>query len=198
MKDRLVRRAVLAAGILALTATAYAQGGRSEARAEVKDAQGKGLGQVTLVQHPYGVLLRGELSGLPEGWHAVHVHTTGKCEPTFQAAGGHFNPAGVKHGLDAGPHAGDLPNIYASADGTAKFEIVSPEFSIAGPPAMAAGGPQASGGHQMSGAHRMGPAPAVLDADGASIVVHAKTDDYRTDPAGDSGDRIACGVIERR
>lgn len=195
--------AVAAAGVLMLAGAAHAQGtpqagagGQPEARAELEDPTGKARGQVRLVEHPQGVLIRGELSGLPPGWHAIHVHETGKCEPSFQAAGGHFNPTSVKHGLgEDGMHAGDLPNIWAAGDGTAKFEMVTQQLSLGGRPAVASGGGASTSGAASGG---RAAAPSLFDGDGAAIVVHAKADDYRTDPAGDSGDRTACGVIERR
>ncbi|HYG86409.1 MAG TPA: superoxide dismutase family protein [Azospirillum sp.] len=145
------------------------------ATATMKDTKGQNLGKITLTQHPFGVVLRGELDGLPPGWHAIHIHAAGKCEPDFAAAGPHFNPANVKHGL-AGkePHAGDLPNFYVDERGHGRFEAMTPGVTM-----------------------RDGAPNSVFGPNGTAIIVHAKSDDYATDPAGDSGDRIACGVIRK-
>lgn len=143
------------------------------ARAEIKAADGKKLGVVTLEQTAHGVLVSGELAELPAGGHAFHVHEVGKCEPPFQTAGGHFNHAQKKHGARAhdGMHAGDLPNLFAEG-GKVKFEVVAHDLSL-----------------------KPGDAGNVLDADGSALVLHATVDDYQTDPAGNAGGRIACGVI---
>ncbi len=145
-----------------------------EATAELKDREGQALGTVRLTETPHGVLLAGELGRLPPGPHGFHIHAVGKCEPPFTSAGGHFNPANHKHGFMAaeGPHAGDLPNLHAASDGKATVDAFAAGARLAG-------------------------AQGVLDQDGAALVVHAKADDYRTDPAGDSGDRIACGVVRK-
>jgi Cu-Zn family superoxide dismutase len=146
------------------------------AHAALKDAKGQAVGDVTLEQTADGLLLKGSLSHLPAGTHALHVHEVGKCEPPFKTAGSHFNPAGKPHGVKSagGPHAGDLPNIVVPASGEVSFELFAPGLSLVGPPGN------------------------VLDADGSALVVHAKPDDYASQPAGDAGDRIACGVIEKR
>ena len=163
-----------AAAVMALVAgTALAQSAPT-ASAALKDAKGKDLGTVTLTQKPGGVVVRGELQGLPPGWHAIHIHAAGKCEPDFAAAGGHFNPNTVKHGLTGNqPHAGDLPNIFADQQGNAKFEAFTHGVSTS------------------DGAN------SLFGGDGTAIIVHAGADDYVTDPAGASGDRIACGVIKK-
>lgn len=163
-----------AVGALALTFAAHAAPG-DKAAAEVKGLEGQVLGTVTLTETAQGVLLTGELSQLSPGPHGFHIHAVGKCEPPFTSAGGHFNPDGKKHGFHdaAGSHAGDLPNIHASSDGTAVVDGIANGLRLAGG------------------------AKSVLDQDGAAIVVHAKADDYKTDPAGASGDRIACGVINK-
>jgi Cu-Zn family superoxide dismutase len=192
---------LVAIGLLATVATgAEAQ---ETAKANVKDAQGKSLGEVTLMQHPQGVLIRAELSGLPPGWHGLHVHEVGKCDPPdFKSAGGHFNPGGHKHGYHQnGPHAGDLPNIHAGADGRAVVEHFTDLLRLGdagAATARSAVSTSAVGGVVTVITSGATSAPGnVLDQDGSSVVVHAKADDCRTDPAGDSGDRIACGVVEK-
>jgi Cu-Zn family superoxide dismutase len=161
--------AVLTAGCLGSLA-AEAQ----TAKASLKDASGKDVGQVQLVQTPHGVLLKLAVKGLPPGEHAFHVHAVGKCEPPFTSAGPHFNPAGKKHGMEAadGPHAGDMPNLHIPAGGELVVEIANPMISLV-----------------------KGQPTSVFDADGSTIIIHAGADDYKTDPAGNAGDRIACGVI---
>jgi Cu-Zn family superoxide dismutase len=154
----------------AVSLTAHAQ----SAKAPLKDAAGKDVGTVDLVQTPHGVLLKLSLKGIPAGEHAFHVHAVGKCEPPFTTAGGHFNPGSKKHGMEAaeGAHAGDMPNLHVPASGDLVIEIANPAISLV-----------------------KGQPTSVFDADGSAIVVHAKADDYKSDPAGNAGDRIACGVI---
>lgn len=144
------------------------------ARAELRDLAGRSVGEVTLRQLPKGVLVVGQVSGMPPGVHGIHFHQVGKCEPPFETAGGHFNPDGMQHGFQnvRGPHQGDLPNIFVPESGTLRFETVSSQLSLGG-------------------------SSGLLDADGAAVVVHAYADDYQTDPSGNSGARIACGVISR-
>ncbi len=115
--------------------------------------------------------LRVEASGLAQGVHGIHVHAVGRCDsPDFASAGPHWNPAGRQHGRDnpQGMHQGDLPNLTIGADGRGSIEV-----AVGGATSMA----------------------GLLDADGAALVIHAAPDDYRTDPSGNSGARIACGVI---
>ena len=145
------------------------------AAATLHDASGAMLGDVTLTENYAGILVAGSLVGLAPGTHAIHIHAVGKCEPPFQTAGGHFNPGGKKHGFNSaeGWHMGDLPNIEVPASGSAKFELLLPGGRLSGP-------------------------DGILDADGAAVVVHAARDDYATDPAGNAGARVACGVIAPR
>jgi Cu-Zn family superoxide dismutase len=145
------------------------------AKALLKDASGKDVGQVQLIQTPHGVLLKMALKGVPSGERAFHIHAVGKCEPPFTSAGGHFNPTGKKHGMEAkeGAHAGDMPNLHVPANGELKIEVANHAISLV-----------------------KGQPNSVFDADGSSIVIHAGPDDYKSDPAGNAGDRIACGIIE--
>lgn len=163
---------VLLLGVVGIALALPAQA--QTAKATLKDAQGKQVGEVELVQLTNGVLLRMALKGAPAGERAFHIHAVGKCEAPFTSAGPHFNPAGHKHGLEAkeGSHAGDMPNLHIPASGDLKIEIVNPMVTLAkGQPA------------------------SLFDTDGSSIVIHAGKDDYKSDPAGNAGDRIICGVI---
>ena len=171
MKTLATCSALMLAGSLA-----YAQAPAATASAVISDAMGKPIGTATLRETSSGVLLKVDFTAAPSGTHALHVHTTGKCDaPMFMTAGGHFAPGMTKHGLLAvgGPHAGDLPNIYVPADGKLSMEILEPNVTLA------------------AGAR------SLLDADGSAIVLHAMADDYSTDPAGNAGGRIACGVISK-
>ena len=166
-------KAALAAAVLTvavLTAPALAA---DKASAVLKDKDGKVVGKVELVAVPIGVLLDVDLSALPAGDHAFHIHGIGKCEPpSFKSAGGHFDPLEEEHGLMnlEGPHAGDMPNIHLSDTGKLKIEVLNPMVTLSGD-------------------------NAILDADGSALVIHAGADDYKSNPSGDSGARIACGVI---
>jgi Cu-Zn family superoxide dismutase len=142
------------------------------ATAPMRDASGHDLGTLTLSEEAAGITVSGTLTGMPPGTHAIHVHMTGRCEPPFESAGGHWNPTNNQHGTEnpRGPHFGDLPNLTVGADSTVTVQATTPGGTLRG-------------------------ANALLDADGAAVVVHAQADDYRTDPAGGAGDRIACGVV---
>lgn len=162
----------LAAVLLAAPAS-YAQDSNT-ATAEFLGISGTDSGRATLTQSDGGVLFEIELSGVPpRKWVALHVHETGVCDPAtgYKSAGAHFNPLGKKHGyLSAdGPHAGDMPNQYVGDDGVLRTQVFD--------------------------------ASVLLDDKdkgirGRAIVVHAGSDDYRTDPAGGAGDRVACAVIK--
>jgi len=144
------------------------------ARADLRDANGRAMGEATAVQDGETIRVRIEGISMPPGGHGAHVHTVGSCAaPSFESAGPHWNPSGAMHGKDnpVGMHKGDLPNIAIGTDGRATLEYAIDYARIEG------------GGKPM------------LDADGAALVIHAAPDDYRTDPSGNSGARIACGVF---
>ena len=164
----------------ALVLTSPSLGAASKARAIARMTGGDGApaGTVTFTATSHGVLMLFDLKGLSPGVHAIHIHTSGNCDvkTAFNAAGPHFSPEPNRmHGYLAehGAHAGDLPNQFAASDGTLHASAISNAFSL--------------GNGKKS----------LFDRDGASIVVQAKADDYASQPAGNSGDRVACGVIVR-
>ncbi|WP_374513642.1 superoxide dismutase family protein [Brevundimonas sp.] len=153
-------------------AGAAAGASTGSAVAQLQTADGVAAGSATATAADGGVMIALRVQGLPPGVHGVHVHTTGRCDPpTFETAGGHWNPTNATHGLEEPPgqHAGDMPNLTVAQDGTGTLE------------------------YSLVGATFEG----LLDADGSAFVVHAGEDDQRTDPSGNSGDRIACGVFAR-
>ncbi|MEQ1716673.1 MAG: superoxide dismutase family protein [Hyphomicrobium sp.] len=140
----------------------------------MKLADGKDAGTISLMEATAGVLMKFDLFGLTPGPHAVHVHDAGVCEKDFITAGAIYNPLGAKHGFlhDEGPMAGDLPNIHVAADGKASGEILSPFLTLS---------KEAE--------------ETLFDADGSSLVLFEKPDDYSTEPEGGAGARIVCGSI---
>ncbi|HEV7287865.1 superoxide dismutase family protein [Sphingomonas sp.] len=145
-------------------------GASESATAALAKADGSAAGSAVATATPEGLTVTVSVTGITPGEHGVHVHMSGKCDaPGFTTAGGHWNPASTQHGLDnpQGAHAGDMPNLNVADDGTGTLS-----FTL-----------------------RSGTMAQLLDADGSAFVVHAGKDDQKTDPSGDSGDRVACGVF---
>jgi Cu-Zn family superoxide dismutase len=160
-----------------LSAFPLAAGAASpSAKATLQDADGKKVATATFASTKGGVRVTVVAEGLPPGRHGIHIHAAGKCEPPdFKTAGGHFNPAGKKHGLHnpEGAHAGDLPNLVVGKAGKARATFVAHGATLGEGPG------------------------SLFSEDGTALVVHADPDDGKTDPSGNSGARIACGVIEK-
>ncbi len=172
-KGKTVSVTIAVAAMLALAPLAAATA-ETSAVAQMKSRDGKDLGQINLTETHAGLLLSVKLKGLPPGPHGFHAYEVGKCEGDLSSAGAIYNPLGAKHGLlsEDGPMAGDLPNLIIPANGEIEVELLSPFLALS----------------------KQGD-EALLDVDGAALVIRERADDYRTDPEGDSGGRIACGVI---
>lgn len=173
-----MRTTLVLVSSLALSGCAMMSGesARPAARAvaELRDVRGQTVGTASLTEERGKVRIVVQARGLAPGKHGIHVHAVGRCEsPDFTSAGAHFNPVARKHGLETpdGPHAGDLPNLEADQGGNARYDVTTDRITL-----------------------REG-RTSLFDGDGSSLVIHAKEDDQKTDPAGESGDRVACGVI---
>jgi Cu-Zn family superoxide dismutase len=165
-----VRNWVLIAAMLLAPGALWAQ----KARAELKNAKGEVVGTAIFTPADHGVRMSLNVRNLPPGEHGIHIHEAGKCEPPdFKTAAGHFNPAGKKHGMHnpEGAHAGDMDNLVVRPDGTARVRVILHGVTL---------GQEAN---------------SLLRPGGTSLVIHADKDDLKTDPTGNSGARIVCGVI---
>ena len=147
-------------------------------QAAIINGQGADIGKATLTQGPTGLLIKVEAAGLTPGWHGIHIHATGQCAAPFTSAGAHINHTDPKtpHGLlnAQGPDDGDLPNLYAAADGSAHGEFFTTKARIS----------------------QDGPGQWLWDADSSALVIHANPDDHNSQPIGGAGDRVACAVLK--
>lgn len=153
-------------------------GGNAEAfKVPIINTDGNPIGEADFTEGADGVTITVKAEGLPPGKHGLHIHEKGECTPPlFETAGSHFNPTDKEHGFNnlKGFHAGDLPNVEVGQDGQLNASVTTAELTL-----------------------KIGQENSILDDDGSALILHEKEDDYKTDPAGNSGDRIACAVIKK-
>ena len=146
-------------------------------KVSIVNTEGNGIGDAILTEASDGITFTIKAEGLPPGKHGIHVHEKGECAPpSFESAGSHFNPTDKEHGFNnlKGFHLGDLPNIEVGPDGKLDAIVTTAELTL-----------------------KPGKENSILDDDGSALVIHEKEDDYKTDPSGNSGNRIACAVIKK-
>ena len=167
---------ILAGASLLVTACNNSGTNSEEMRFPILNAQGAQIGTLEInTLGTGGVEVDVTVEGLTPGTHAMHFHEFGRCEgPDYKSAGGHYNPAGVSHGKVAdGPHAGDMMNVEVDTDGTGAFKVTNTKVSL-----------------------RASDLPALMDADGTALIIHGGADDYKSQPSGAAGPRVACAVIQ--
>lgn len=172
-----MKRMLSVLGLTLLSCTlAWGQTMNVMAKAELQNPQGETIGVVTFSEGNNGVMVVAHVHHLTPGWHGFHIHETGKCTPPdFESAGEHFNPFAGKHGLNnpTSTHAGDMPNLLVGPDGIGTIITHAPLVTL-------------REGKQ-----------SLFQSAGTAVVIHAQADDFRTDPAGNAGERVACGVIQK-